>query len=96
VIHNAAQLQGAIQERVNLYNAGIDRLRALASSEAENEVYDVTMLLREAVELGRVLHRLVPDLTVQQVHKTFGAPGDFGYENPIGAALDRTYRGTSR
>lgn len=50
-------------------------------------------LLREAEELVRCLRRLVGFCTPDDIHKAFGAPGDFGYETPIGAALAKVYRG---
>lgn len=40
--------------------------------------------LRDAAELIRVLARLVEGKTIA---KAFGAPGDWGYETPLGAAL---------
>ncbi len=82
----------AIAERERLYAEGIDRLREIASDESRNEVYDIACLLREAIELTRCLRRLVPDRTVSEIHRAFGAPGDFGYETQIGAALARVYR----
>lgn len=51
--------------------------------------------LREAIELVGCLRRLIPHCTLEQIHKAFGAPGDFGYETPIGDALSRVYRGES-
>lgn len=51
--------------------------------------------LREAVELVGCLRRLVSGRTLEEIHKAFGAPGDFGYEHPIGDALYRLYRGES-
>lgn len=47
---------------------------------------------REAVELIGCLRRLVPGRTTREVHAAFGAPGDFGYETPIGQALAAVYR----
>ena len=42
-----------------------------------------------AAELLRVLARIIEG---KPLHVAFGAPGDFGYETPIGAALYRYYR----
>lgn len=36
--------------------------------------------------LGHVLE------AIHDIHKAFGAPGDFGYETPEGAALFHLYR----
>jgi hypothetical protein len=42
-------------------------------------------------ELIGCLRRLVPQCTVGQIHKAFGAPGDFGHGTPIGNALAELY-----
>ena len=54
---------------------------------------------RDAEELGRVLSRLItrkPEGTitehVERVSHAFGAPGDWGYQHPIGIALARLYQ----
>jgi len=81
-------LQGAIDQRVTEYMESIDWLR----ERAEDEDAGRSWVLREAVELARVLRRVVPHLTLDQVHRAFGAPGDFGYDTPIGDALANLYR----
>lgn len=86
-------LADAIAKRERLYRDGIDRLRELAPAAAENEVHEITSLLREAIELAGCCRRLTHGRTAREIHDAFGAPGDFGYENEIGAALARIYRG---
>lgn len=86
-------LENALLKQERRYVTALDRLRELASDEAESEVSDITFLLREAVEVTGCARRLLKDRTVTEVHAAFGAPGDFGYETPIGDALARTYRG---
>lgn len=81
----------ALANRERAYFKALERLRELATDRLENEVYDLTRELGEAVELVRCLRRLVDGRTVQELHKAFGAPGDFGYETPIGDALARVY-----
>jgi hypothetical protein len=44
--------------------------------------------LRDASELVLVLARIIEGKSIPQA---FGAPGDFGYETPIGSALYRYY-----
>ena len=62
-----------------------DGLRNLVTDDTS----DVdTQLLRDSSELVRVLARLVAGKTV---HQAFGAPGDWGYETPIGSALYALY-----
>lgn len=87
-------LEAVLAKRERDYASALDRLRELAPTEAESEVYDLTILLREAVEVARCARRLTRGRTLHEIHKAFGAPGDFGYETPIGDALARTYRGT--
>lgn len=47
-----------------------------------------TQDLKDAAELVRVLARLMAG---KNVHDAFGAPGDWGYETPIGQALYAHY-----
>ena len=49
---------------------------------------------RDPYELVKVLARLLEktQLTVHQVHAAFGAPGDWGYDTSIGAALAEYYK----
>jgi len=84
-------LQAAMDRRVDEYMAAVNWLR----ERAEDEDAGRSWVLREAVEMVRILRRILPHLTLQQIHKAFGAPGDFGYETPIGAALAQLYRGGS-
>lgn len=46
---------------------------------------------RTLVRLLDCLCRLAEGATREQIHKAFGAPGDWGYDTPIGAALYRLY-----
>jgi hypothetical protein len=78
-------LVSALSRRESDYRSALKRL-----PEAEEEVrHDA----REAIELIGCLRRLLPSCTLEQIHKAFGAPGDFGYESVIGDALSRFYRG---
>lgn len=70
----------------------IGRLRDLAPRETFNEVYELTARLREAQTLVGCLRRLTRGRSVRALHDAFGAPGDFGYETPLGAALWDAYR----
>lgn len=84
-------LASAIMRREREYSAALDT--TLGALEENLETYVVAEKLREAIELCRCLRRLVPDCDVRAIHRAFGAPGDFGYETPIGEALSRVYRG---
>jgi hypothetical protein len=79
-------LTDALALREREMSDAIDRLR----DHNDDDRADV-WLLREAVELVRCLRRLAAGRTVDELHKAFGAPGDFGYETPVGAALAKVY-----
>jgi hypothetical protein len=83
-------LEDALHRRTEEYSAALNRLEDLADSVDDHLA---TRQLRECIELTRCLIRLVPFVSVEQVHRAFGAPGDFGYDTPIGDALSRLYRG---
>lgn len=85
-------LQAAIERRTREYRGAIDWLQEFAEAAGAN-ASGHAQLLREAVELSHCLRRLVAERTPEEIHKAFGAPGDFGYETPIGDALSRLYRG---
>jgi hypothetical protein len=69
----------------------IDRLRELAPDKDWEEVGTLVHELRTAVALVGCLRRLAEPRTPDEIHRAFGAPGDFGYETPIGEALARVY-----
>jgi hypothetical protein len=81
----------AIMQRERAYEAARDRMRDAV--ENDPEAWEATVEMREAIELCRCLCRLVPACSVTDIHRAFGAPGDFGYETLIGDALARLYRG---
>lgn len=47
--------------------------------------------LHEAAILVGCLRRLTEHSTPDELHYAFGAPGDFGYDTPLGAALYALY-----
>lgn len=89
-----AALQSALEGVEREARRGLERLRELASPEAENEVYDITLMLRRNVVLLGCLRRLCAGRTTRELHAAFGAPGDFGYGTQLGDALFQIYRGT--
>lgn len=84
-------LDKALVSRARAYRAALDALEACAREEDEEAASLAARELREAIELVACLRRLLAGRTVEEVHRAFGAPGDFGYETPIGAALARVY-----
>ncbi len=87
------ELIKALTTRERAYADAIDKLRTLATDQTENEVYDLTSTLRDSIEVARCARRMLTGRTVREVHQAFGAPGDWGYETPIGAALSDLYQG---
>jgi hypothetical protein len=65
--------------------AGTTRGASMAYDEMDQA--DV-QALREASELARVLANI---LAGKSIYKAFGAPGDWGYQTPLGAALAAFY-----
>lgn len=86
-----APLVRALLLRQDEYGDALDRIRDIAGDGADEEIHKLTALLRENVELAGVLRRAVASLSLQQLRGAFGAPGDFGYETPLGAALAQVY-----
>lgn len=93
-------LAAALDEHEHEAREAIDRLRDIATDEADEdeevpreEVYRLARHLRGSVDLLGCLLRLLPGRTLTELHAAFGAPGDWGYDTPIGDALARLYRG---
>lgn len=91
---NHKHLVDALAAREREYRAALERLADFAPEES-GAARVSECLLCEAIEIVRCARRMVPACTLEQVHAAFGAPGDFGYETPIGAALARVYGLTS-
>lgn len=51
--------------------------------------------LTEVLEFVRIVRRLTEVSSVREIHKWFGAPGNWGYETPIGDALSKLYNGAT-
>lgn len=83
-------LQSAIKDQEIVYTKALDRMRGMADDAGE-EVGQEAWALKECIELARCLRRLTAGRTVREIHQAFGAPGDFGYETAIGAALAKVY-----
>lgn len=82
-------LTDALASRQSDLRDALDRL----PDDTDEARHDLA-LLREGVELVGCLRRLVALSTPDEIHKAFGAPGDFGYDTPIGDALAKVYRGS--
>lgn len=80
----AERLSRALDAQAAACHSAAGILRDGGSDQAARDV-------REAAELVRCLRRLLAGRTVEEIHRAFGAPGDFGYETPIGDALARVY-----
>lgn len=84
-------LESALARQANGCHGALERLRALATRKTEDEVHALAHQLQLSVVLVGILRRLAKGRTVRELHDAFGAPGDFGYETPIGAALADLY-----
>lgn len=82
-------LEKALNRRVIAYTDSLEVVARVADDD--ETAREAARTLREAIELVRCLRRLLPACTVEQIHGAFGAPGDFGYETPIGEALAQIY-----
>ena len=96
-------LAAALDEHEREAREAIDRLRDIATDEADEdeevpreEVYRLVRHLRGSVDLLGCLLRLLPGRSLEEIHHAFGAPGDWGYDTLIGDALARLYRGEAR
>ena len=86
-------LATALDREAQGFDRAVRRLRELADDGAPQEIHDLARTLRNASELVRTLRRLAGGRTAQEIHGAFGAPGDWGYDTPVGDALARLYRG---
>lgn len=100
---NHDQLVAALDDHEREAREAIDRLRDIATDEADEdeevpreEVYRLARHLRGSVDLLGCLLRLLPGRSIEEIHSAFGAPGDWGYETPLGDALARLYRGEAQ
>lgn len=84
-------LDRALIAREREVYAAISRLVEIAPCEHEDEVYLLRSQLRDAPTLIGCLRRLAQGRSAEELHAAFGAPGDFGYETPLGDALYRIY-----
>jgi len=81
---SAADLSKALRAEADVIANVRYELRA-GDNDRDDRLYPQ---LNNASDLVRILARLVEG---KSMHEAFGAPGDFGYETPIGAALARYY-----
>lgn len=91
-------LVAALEKHVVAYRAAGEQVRSFIAEHYDHPDYvaasdAIVKLDREAVELVRVLRRIVASgaLSRRALHDAFGAPGDWGYETPLGDALARVY-----
>lgn len=87
-------LRGDLDSHADLANEafeGFDRDTDLGK-EIEEAGYEPRCTFRLSVRLLDVLRALVEKATPQEIHRAFGAPGDWGYDTPLGDALYRFYQ----
>lgn len=84
-------LDRALGARLGDYADALDRVRDLEEVSGAD-----ARLLREAVELVRVLGKMASGRSTEEIHSAFGDPGEWGYDSPIGDALYRLYQEAKR
>lgn len=77
------------QSLSNVIRDEADRLDEEATAADKHDQQTHKRLFQDGAELLRVLARL---LEGKDLHKAFGAPGDWGYGRRIGDALLKAYR----
>lgn len=73
-----------------------EALRVLANDlakRAQDGIDDDRLKYHQLVDAAELLHVLRRMVEGKNISQSFGAPGDWGYEHPIGAALSTLYRG---
>lgn len=80
-----------LNKRRDDYRAALDRL-CYGESDGSLDDSDAIVLLKEAIEMTQCLRRILIGRTIREIHDAFGAPGDFGYETPVGESLAKIYR----
>lgn len=82
-------------ERVRMREAldDLDPLQEYIVDDEEmlSKVGEMSERLRNGAEYIACLRRLLVGRSLREVHDAFGAPGDFGYEHPVGMALAEIY-----
>jgi hypothetical protein len=84
MIAEPTPLAAALDERIKVYCEALEDLRGDPMCEQYCE-------LREAIELIRILRRIVQGMNQGEIYRAFGAPGGFGYETLIGDTLAKIY-----
>lgn len=97
-------LEAAVYEEQTKVGQAVDLLRDIADDAEEDEIDDgqydaldqIATDLRMTFALLGCLRRFAREATATEAHKVFGAPGDFGYETPVGDALAKLYDSARR
>lgn len=84
---NAALIRALQGEQKDIRQT-FDRLLVVIGAGESSRVVDQ---FRNALEYIACLRRLLVGRSLREVHDAFGAPGDFGYEHPVGMALAEIY-----
>lgn len=81
----AAALRGIAAE----VSTSLDMLRDLLPEGADESAVNA---LRTGEHVIAVFARVTATMTPAELHRVFGAPGDWGYDTPLGDALYAAYK----
>ena len=87
------ETRGGLDSHADLANEAMEAIDSDTDlgKEVEAAGHEPRRVFRESVQLLAVLRALVEKASVQEIYRAFGAPGDWGYYAPLGAALYRLY-----
>lgn len=90
---HVSALESAVREAIRQAEFSADEL-ALMAEEGGADIGGRRRKCRDVARLAACLAKLIDRRTAREIHDAFGAPGDWGYETPIGEALYALYSAT--
>ena len=81
-----------VRKRVLEHQDTVEDLLLAVGDDLDEALYAKARALRELGKLAMRLSSLLATSSPDQVRKALGAPGDFGYQNPVGAAMFAFYK----
>lgn len=95
---DTTSLRSALDKQLRGAREALDELVEVARESGEynddedgEELGQIRDTVRTAIDLIDPLMKLSRGRTMSELHKAFGAPGDWGYETEFGAALSKFY-----
>lgn len=87
------EIEESLDSHADLANEAMEAVDSETDlgKEIEEAGYEPRGVFLKSVRLLGVLRAFAEKATAQEIHRTFGAPGDWGYHTPLGDALYRLY-----